>query len=195
MLLLIAASSGRADPAETAQWAYTEGAPGGGRFSPLTDITRENVAQLRVAWTYEHHDFWEGRWPTKVNGGTSAESTPIVVDGKLFITTPANRVIALEPETGHEIWTFDPQLERGRVYANMWINRGVAYWRDPAASGACASRVFLATLDARLIALDAATGTPCSDFGATRHGRSARGTRARARHLGIQRHLAGRGDR
>ena len=75
-------------------------------------------------------------------------------------------MIALDPETGRELWTFDPQLERGRNYANMWINRGVAYWRDPAASGACAARVFLATLDARLIALDAATGTPCSDFGA-----------------------------
>ena len=158
--------SSRADPVETAQWTHTEGAPGGGRFSPLTDITRENVAQLRVAWTYEHDDFWEGRFPLKVNGGTSAESTPIVVDGRLFVTTPANRVIALDPETGRELWTFDPQLERGRAYANMWINRGVAYWRDPAASGACAARVFLATLDARLIALDAATGTPCSDFGA-----------------------------
>jgi quinoprotein glucose dehydrogenase len=170
--LLLAASASRADPVDradhaiTAEWPQTEGAPGGGRFSPLTDVTRENVARLRVAWTYSHGDFWEGRFPLHVNGGTSAESTPIVVDGRLFVTTPANRVIALDPETGRELWTFDPKLERGRNYANMWINRGVAYWRDTASSGACAARVFLATLDARLIALDAATGMPCSDFGA-----------------------------
>src|SRR5262249_1142936 len=60
---------------------------------------------------------------------------------------------------------FDPNLEGGGIYANMWISRGVAYWRDPHANGACAARVFLATLDARLFALDAATGRPCADFG------------------------------
>jgi len=168
-VLLLAASASNAETAsspETAEWTHTEGAAGGGRFSPLTDITRENVAQLRVAWTYQHGDFWSGAFPLEVNGGTSAESTPIVVGGRLFVTTPANRVIALEPETGRELWTFDPKLERGRNYANMWINRGVAHWRDAAASGACAARVFLATLDARLIALDAASGTPCREFGA-----------------------------
>ena len=155
------------EPPPTADWPVTEGAPGGGRFSPLTDITRENVKQLRVAWTYRHGDFFEGSFPLKVNRGSAFESTPIVVDGRMFFTTPRNRVIALDPETGRELWTFDPRLERGRAYANMWINRGVAYWRDPAAKGACAARVFLATLDARLIALDAASGKPCAGFGAS----------------------------
>ena len=104
-----------------------------------------------------------------MNRSSAFEATPIAVDGRLFFTTPRNRVIALDPETGRELWTFDPQLERGGIYANMWINRGVAYWRDrdPHAAGACAARVFLATLDARLIALDAATGQPCADFGAS----------------------------
>ena len=64
-----------------------------------------------------------------MNRGSAFESTPIVVDGRLFFTTPRNRVIALDPETGRELWTFDPKLEPGRAYANMWINRGVAYWR------------------------------------------------------------------
>ena len=162
LALSLVTGPGHADPVE---WTHTEGAPGGGRFSPLTEITRDNVARLRIAWTYQHGDFWKGRFPLAVNGGTAAESTPIVVDGRLFFTTPANRVIALDPETGRELWSFDPQLERGRNYANMWINRGVAYWRDPAARGTCAARVLLATLDARLIALDAASGKPCSDFG------------------------------
>ena len=150
----------------TADWPNTEGAPGGGRYSPLTDITRENVKQLRVAWTYRHGDFFEGAFPLERNRGSAFESTPIVVDGRLYFTTPRNRVIALNPETGRELWTFDPELERGRAYANMWINRGVAYWRDAKASGPCAARVFLATLDARLIALDAASGKPCPGFGA-----------------------------
>jgi quinoprotein glucose dehydrogenase len=164
-LLLLAAGAS----AQVAEWSVTEGAPGGGRFSPLTDITRENVARLRVAWTYRHGDFWSGRFPLPVNRGSAFESTPIVVGGRLFFTTPRNRVIALDPETGRELWSFDPQLERGRAYANMWINRGVTHWRDPGASGACAERVFLATLDARLFALDAASGTPCADFGAGGH--------------------------
>ena len=150
----------------TADWPVTEGAAGGGRFSALTDITRENVKQLRVAWSYRHGDFFEGSFPLERNRGSAFESTPIVVDGRMFFTTPRNRVIALNPETGRELWTYDPALERGRAYANMWINRGVAYWRDPNAQGACAARVFLATLDARLIALDAATGKPCAAFGA-----------------------------
>jgi quinoprotein glucose dehydrogenase len=166
LALALALLSGRA-AAQVADWPVTEGAPGGGRFSPLTDITRENVEQLRVAWTYRHGDFWEGSFPLKVNRGSAFESTPIVVDGRLFFTTPRNRVIALDPETGRELWTFDPELEGGRAYANMWINRGVAYWRDESgAGGPCTRRVLLATLDARLIALDAATGGPCADFGA-----------------------------
>jgi quinoprotein glucose dehydrogenase len=153
--------------AQVADWPFTEGAPGGGRYSPLQDINRENVARLEVAWTYRHGDFWEGRFPLRVNRGSAFESTPIVVDGRLIFTTPRNRVIALDPETGRELWSFDPQLERGRAYANMWINRGVAWWREPGGGSAtCERRVFLATLDARLIALDAASGKPCAGFGA-----------------------------
>jgi quinoprotein glucose dehydrogenase len=165
LLLWTAAGIARADPPAIAEWTHTEGAPGGGRYSPLADVNRENVARLRVAWHYRHEDFWEGSFPLRVNGGTSGESTPIVVGGRLFVTTPANRVIALDPETGRELWVFDPHIERGRAYANMYINRGVAWWRG-ASRGACSERVFLGTLDARLIALDAATGKPCADFGA-----------------------------
>ena len=167
--LVAALSLGAAAHAQapaTADWPTTEGAPGGGRYSPLTDITRANVKQLRVAWRYRHGDFFEGAFPLKVNRGSAFESTPVVVHGRLVFTTPRNRVIALDPETGRELWSFDPHLERGRAYANMWINRGVAVWRDASASGVCAARVFVATLDARLIALDAATGKPCVDFGA-----------------------------
>ncbi len=152
--------------AQVADWPVTEGAPGGGRYSPLADIGPDNVATLRAAWTYRHGDYWEGGFPAPEQSGSAFESTPLVVDGRLLFTTPANRVIALDPETGRELWTFDPHLERGGLYGNMWINRGVAYWRDPVVTGPCAARVFLATLDARLIALDATSGKTCADFGA-----------------------------
>ncbi|MDX2169265.1 MAG: pyrroloquinoline quinone-dependent dehydrogenase [Deltaproteobacteria bacterium] len=164
MALLVCAASARAQP--SADWPYTEGAAGGGRYSPLADINRGNVASLRVAWTYRHGDVFDGGWtPEYVNKATSFESTPIVVDGRLIFTTPYNRVIALEPESGRELWTYDPHIDIDRRFANSIINRGVAYWRDANASGPCAARVFLGTLDARLIAIDAATGRPCADFG------------------------------
>jgi quinoprotein glucose dehydrogenase len=161
LVLLCAGAAG----ANTADWPYTEGWPGGGRFSPLTDIHRGNVADLEVVWTYRHGDYHEGPFPYRINKGTAFESTPIVVDRRLIFTTPYNRVIALDPETGAELWTFDPQVDLDRMYANMIISRGVAYWRDRRRTGPCTRRVLLATLDARLIALDAENGTPCSDFG------------------------------
>jgi quinoprotein glucose dehydrogenase len=151
----------------TAEWPSTEGQPGGGRYSPLADINRSNVASLRPVWTYRHGDVdGGGIMPDYVNKGTAFEATPIVADGRLIFSTPFNRVIALDPESGRELWTFDPQIDRHRRAANMFINRGVAYWRGPDAGKPCARRVFLGTLDARLIALDAATGAPCAEFGA-----------------------------
>jgi quinoprotein glucose dehydrogenase len=163
--LFVAVARG-ASAASLTDWPYTEGHAGSGRYSPLADIHRGNVARLQIAWTYRHGDFHNGGWrPDHINRGTSFESTPIVVDGRLIFTTPYNRVIALDPETGSELWAFDPRIELDRFFANMIINRGVAHWRSETGAGRCQRRVFLATLDARLIALDAATGAPCADFG------------------------------
>ena len=154
-----------AEPYVSIGWTSIEGAPGGGRYSPLAEINRDNVAELEVAWTYRHGDQKSGGFlPDKVNRATAFEGTPIVVDGRLIFTTPFNRVIALEPETGAKLWTFNPEIDLGAFYANMIINRGVGYWRGPE-PGRCANRVFLATLDARLIALDGTTGLPCREFG------------------------------
>lgn len=162
-LLLLASMETNAESLPTAGWPVTGGDPGGMRYSPLTDINRSNVATLKVAWAYRHGDYRSG-WPD-VYKGTAFESTPIVVEGRLIFTTPYNRVIALAADTGRELWTFDPQIDKRRRFANLMINRGVAYWQDPTAYGSCASRVFLGTLEARLIALDAASGKPCADFG------------------------------
>ena len=97
-----------------------------------------------------------------------------MVDGTLYLTTPFNRVIALDPETGAQKWACDPRIHRSWPYGDGFINRGVAIWPQPVSSSPPATdensqaqrrRLFEATLDARLIALDAATGKPCSDFG------------------------------
>jgi quinoprotein glucose dehydrogenase len=170
VLLLAASLTGMpwalAGSPPTATWPLTEGQPGGSRYSPLSDINRGNVSKLKVAWTYQHGDYRSGGiLPDHVNKGTAFESTPIVVDGRLIFTTPYNRVVALNPETGAELWKFDPEIDVDRRFANMIINRGVAYWREGLKEEECSSRVFLATLDARLLALDAATGRPCAGFG------------------------------
>jgi quinoprotein glucose dehydrogenase len=147
----------------TAGWPVTEGQPGGGRYSPLADINPGNVGQLEKVWTYRYgaSDYFNGSFP--FYRGTSSESTPILVGRRLIFTTPTNRTIALDPESGKELWTFDPGLDRKQWYANMWTNRGVAAWQGRLGD-VCSPRVFLTTLDARLIALDARTGERCPGF-------------------------------
>ena len=136
-------------------WPVAAGDDGATRYSPLSEIDRSNVARLEVAWSYRHGDVRSG-WPDPFKA-TAFEASPIVVDGRLIFSTPFNRVIALDPETGREIWTFDPEIDKSRRFGNLMVNRGVAYWRSRSQEGTCARRVFLATLDARLISLDAAT--------------------------------------
>ena len=146
------------------QWPTAAGDPGGTRYSALTQIDRTNVARLNPRWTYRHPDFRTG-WPETDLKGTVFEATPILADGKLIFSTPFNRVIALDPQTGRELWSFDPRIDLRRRYPNKMVSRGVAYWRAGAKDAECAARVFLTTLDARLIALDAQSGRPCTDFG------------------------------
>ena len=138
--------------------------PGGARHSPLEQIHRGNVRRLEVAWTYHTGD---RNRPARSGRNYAFEATPILVDGTLFLSTPSNRVIALDPETGHERWVYDPGVDLSRHYSEF-TSRGVSTWLDPRApaGAACRRRIFVGTLDARLIALDAATGSCCADFGA-----------------------------
>lgn len=146
------------------EWPVVGGDAGGMRYSPLADIHRGNVHRLKVAWTYRHGDF-RSSWPESPLKGTAFQATPLMVEGRLIFSTPFNRVIALDPESGRELWVFDPKIDRSRRYPNKYVSRGVAHWRDAKATGKCASRVILGTLDARLIALDAVSGAACTDFG------------------------------
>lgn len=153
-----------AEPAvrEATEWPAYGGDHRGLRFSALDGIRRENVAELEVAWTYRHRDVATAGSPT---GATSFEATPILVDGILYFPTPFSRVIALDPASGAEHWTFDPEIDRSEEYHHL-AARGVAAWEDgEREEGLCARRIFFATIDAYLLALDAATGRPCPGFG------------------------------
>jgi quinoprotein glucose dehydrogenase len=148
----------------TAEWPEYGGDKGGLHWSALSQITRDNVADLEPAWTYRHGDRSDGSDGTT---RTSFNATPLVARGAMFFCTPYNRVIALDAETGEERWTFDP-VQRTRKLQGPYprVCRGVAYWEDPEAGARpCARRIFTGTLDSELIALDAATGEPCADFG------------------------------
>jgi quinoprotein glucose dehydrogenase len=134
------------------------------RYSPLSQINRENVSQLKVAWIFHTGDVSDGSRDRKRSG---FEATPILVEGTLYLTTPFNRVIALDPATGKQRWAYDPKIDLTLDYGDGLVNRGVATWLDPVRSAGqtCRRRIYEATEDARLISIDATTGKPCFDFG------------------------------
>ncbi len=150
------------DPTE---WPSYGNDPGGRRYVAIDEITRENVHCLEQAWVFRTGDLPDarGEHPSQL----ASEVTPVLVDGTLYLCTPYNRVIALDPETGEQRWSYDPEIELDAEYGNQLVCRGVTPWLDPARSAGerCRRRIFTATADARLIALDGADGTPCADFG------------------------------
>jgi quinoprotein glucose dehydrogenase len=145
-----------------AEWREYGGDKGGSRYSPLTQITPENVSKLEVAWEYHTGDVDDG---SETLLGTAFQNTPIVVGDTLYICTPRNRVIALDAATGTERWVFDAKVDTAGMY--IVTCRGVSHYFDPkvAAGGACRERIFMGTLDARMVAIDAATGRLCEGFG------------------------------
>src|SRR5215475_11250677 len=153
-------------PSDTAadSWHYYGHDAGGMRYSPLTQINRDSVAQLKVAWTFHTGDISEASRRRKRSG---FETTPLLVDGTLYLTTPFNRVIALDPETGKQLWAYDPKIDLDGDYGDGLVNRGVATWLDSTRGKgqACRRRIFESTQDARLLAIDALSGAPCLDFG------------------------------
>jgi quinoprotein glucose dehydrogenase len=145
-------------------WPAYGGDANGTRYSPLTQITADNVKHLEVAWVHRTGDVSDG---SRYRRKSSFEATPILFDGTLYVSTPFSRVIALDPETGAERWSFDPGIDLNEGYSESLVSRGVEAWVDARwpDGGLCQTRIFFATLDARLIALDAQTGRPCQEFG------------------------------
>lgn len=148
-LLLLAGESG--------DWPAYGHDPGGQRFSSLTSINRSNVKSLKMAWIFRTGDMYA---PSHGAKPTQFEATPLYVDGTLFVGTPLGRIIALDPVTGKQRWAYDPHIDKNKGYGDF-ATRGVSTWKSAAGQ----RRIYIATIDARLIAVDAASGRPCTDFG------------------------------
>lgn len=148
-------------------WMHYGGDEGGSRFSSLTQINRENVADLKLAWTYRTGAVEAN---SKLRMFIDFQATPILLPeeagGHLIVCDPFTKVIALDPGSGEERWTFEPKFSKV-PYAGRFKCRGLAQWRDPdaEADAACATRLFLPLPDLRLLAIDARNGNRCSDFG------------------------------
>src|SRR5262249_17343180 len=144
-------------------WSYYGGDPGGRKYSTLTDIDRGNVTSLKLAWIWQTG---ETPYPQYRTSPGMFETTPLMVDGVLYLSTPYNRVIALDPRTGREVWHYDPRAyEAGQVpNGTGFVHRGVAAWRDRRTH---ALRILMNSRT-RLIELDARTGVPVETFG--KHG-------------------------
>ena len=149
-------------------WPAYAGTWAGLKWSPLTQINPSNATRLDVAWHMQTGDFKRPDDP----GEFTYEMTPIKVGNLLYLCTPHDIVIALDPASGQQRWRFDPKIHvSGTQHMSC---RGVSYYDSAAAPGAppqapraadCSTRIFVATNDARLIALDALSGKPCPNFG------------------------------
>ncbi len=143
-------------------WPYWGGGPSAQRFSPLEQITPENVGTLERAFVYRTGDMPEG----SAEGKYSPEMTPVKHGDDLLMCSAMNILISIDAATGDENWRFDPEVPNEAIPYGASC-RGVSLWTDPdkAEGDACATKVIEGTIDARLIAVDAATGEPCEDFG------------------------------
>jgi len=160
----VAAQSATPDFAgENKQWYAYGGDEGGSRYSEHRQIDRDNVDMLEVAWQYRTGEL--GKNFARADKLTF-EATPILANGLLYLSTATNIVIALDPTTGKQRWRFDPLVPRDANYSEA-ASRGVSSWTDESAPPAtlCSQRIFIGTLDARLIALDGLSGAPCAKFG------------------------------
>lgn len=145
-----------------ADWPAYGGTYQAARYSPLSQITPDNVAQLERAWEYHSGDL-----PSEAaEGKYSPENTPLKVGDNLFMCTAKGIGVAIDAMSGGEEWRFDPVVSDDAIPYGATC-RGVAYYQvpDAPADEACATRILWGTLDARLIAVDAETGQPCAEFG------------------------------
>ena len=157
--LVAVQASAQAD--DSARWGHYGGGQHGMQYSSLSQIDRDNVENLQEVWRFRTGELGEGH-----SEPFAFQANPILVEGRLYLPTASAVVFALEPATGELVWRYDPKLDRGKGH-NEIANRGVTSWLDPAAGvdAACRHRMFVGTLDGRLIALDGKSGEPCGEFG------------------------------
>lgn len=155
---LAALSAGRAAQKTANEWPVYGGDQGGMKYSPLTQINRDTVGRLTAAWEWK-----TGEVPLQQFGTTPGafETTPLMIENVLYLSTPYNRVVALDAETGRELWAFDPKAyEEGAPSSGQgFVHRGVAAWRD-----GDRLRIFMNSRY-HLFCLDAKTGQPVDSFG------------------------------
>lgn len=149
-----ASSINIADPAagEWREWGHTLS---GDRFSALSQINTGNVAHLKPAWRFDSD--------VPPYGFHSFEATPLAVNGKLYLCLDRNTIVALDQDTGKQIWRFDPHTNLEGAFAATC--RGVAYFETPPGAVECPKRVLFGVQDGRMMAVDAETGVPCRSFG------------------------------
>jgi quinoprotein glucose dehydrogenase len=164
-LLILAAvsTSVYCAPRQSDGWSAYGADPGGSRYSSLDQITAKNVSSLRVAWTYRTGELGQG---VKDWRRSAFEATPILYEGTLYLTTSSTDVIAVNAASGQLRWQHESQSRKDLHYSDG-VSRGVSLWVDEqsASQAPCHARIFAPTLDGRLLALDAATGKSCADFG------------------------------
>jgi quinoprotein glucose dehydrogenase len=148
------------------EWPFHAHDAGGMRHSPLTQIDRDNVGQLQVAWTFHTGELETYQGTSFPVSAVAFEAVPIMVEGVLYFCTATARTFALDAATGQQRWAYDPKIDRNVNYSNP-VSRGVSTWVDatktPSEPGY--RTLFVGTIDGRLIALDAADGRPRADFG------------------------------
>jgi len=159
LLALLAPASGSAQrTVKPVEWPFYGGDQGGTKYSTLDQINRDTVARLEPAWEWK-----TGEQPLPQFGTTPGafQNTPIMIDNVLYLSTPYNRVVALDADTGRELWSYDPKAYEDGMPASGqgFVHRGVAAWRD-----GDALRIFMNSRY-HLICLDAKTGHPVESFG------------------------------
>ncbi|EKJ6980928.1 TPA: pyrroloquinoline quinone-dependent dehydrogenase [Enterobacter hormaechei] len=147
----------------TTTWDSFHGQLNAQKYSPLTQITADNVGKLTKVWEFHTGDVSDGKGDTPA---TVWSATPIFANDTLYIGTPFDRLIALDPGTGKEKWHYDTKSSRKALTQPVLKNRGVSYWqaKNPVTGEACQKMVYMGTVDGKLFALDADSGKPCSGF-------------------------------
>lgn len=145
------------------EWHSYGNDAGGKRYSPLKQINDGNVKKMKQAWTF-HTGELQTYKGTHVIEKAAFEATPVMIDGTLYFSTPTCRVLAVDAGTGKEKWMYDPKINLKADYSEI-TSRGVSVWTSAEKNGQKETRVFIATIDGRLIALQAQNGKPAYTFG------------------------------
>jgi len=163
VLVLSAARMGGAQDRANDDWPTYGGGLAAQHYSARTQITRENVGELQPVWTFHTGAL---AIPGQTTGQASFEANPVLWDGRLYFDTPYDTVFAIDATSGKEVWRLDPQVSHDTQFGIV-TSRGVALWHGARGGREVCGRdrVFVATLDRRLIAMDAGSGAVCANFG------------------------------